>query len=199
MHEIIVATANKGKVREFRDLLADMPFAFSTLADHWDPLPSIAETGTTFEQNALLKARWVMQRKGGWVLADDSGLEVDYLQGAPGVYSARYAGEGASDSQNRIKLLDALQGVALAQRTARFRCVLVLLMGSEDTLVAQGVCEGHIAEQVSGEQGFGYDSLFVPQGYDKTFGQLDASIKHTVSHRGAALLKLRSELGKRYA
>jgi XTP/dITP diphosphohydrolase len=199
MHEIIVATANAGKVREFRDLLADMPLSFSTLADHWDPIPAIAETGTTFEQNALIKARWVQQRKGGWVLADDSGLEVDYLNGAPGVYSARYAGEGASDSQNRQKLLDALQGVAMARRTARFRCVLVLLMGSEESIVAQGVCEGHLAEKEGGEQGFGYDSLFIPQGYDKTFGQLDASIKHAVSHRGAALVKLRSELGKIHA
>jgi XTP/dITP diphosphohydrolase len=192
--EIIIATGNLGKVREIRHICAGLPIHLTSLKDHWAAVPVIPETGDTFLANALIKARWVLARRGGWVLADDSGLEVDALGGRPGVLSSRYAGENADDRQNVEKLLAALEGVAPDKRTARFRCVMVLLGPAGETVSAEGVCEGRIDVRPRGEGGFGYDPLFVPAGFTRSFAELDEDAKNAISHRGRALKKLKGRL-----
>ena len=194
MREILVATGNAGKMREFREILRDLPLTLSSLADHFHPAPSIPETGNTFLENALIKARWVFERKKMWVLADDSGLEVDALNGEPGVRSARFAGEAADSEANNRKLLELLGPREPALRTARFKCVIVLLESAENYFSAEGVCEGAIALAPHGSGGFGYDPLFVPSGFDRTFAELGAAEKHAISHRGKALERVREHL-----
>lgn len=194
MQEIIVATGNQGKMREIAEWLSDLPYSLSSLKERWDPVPHIPEDGQTFEENALAKAQWVYSRTGIWTLADDSGLEVDCLEGEPGVYSARYAGENADDRQNTEKLLDALKGVPAEKRSAQFRCVIVLITGSGTRLTASGVCRGRIGSAPRGKNGFGYDPVFIPNGFSSTFGELDSGIKQSISHRGKALLRLRKQL-----
>ncbi|MBN2036416.1 MAG: RdgB/HAM1 family non-canonical purine NTP pyrophosphatase [Chitinispirillaceae bacterium] len=197
MARIIVASGNSGKLREIAEILRDLPYELSSLRDHFTPLPAIPETGTTFLENALQKATWVFERTGIWALADDSGLEVDALDGAPGVHSARYAGPGADAAANNRKLLTQLERVPLSGRTARFTCVVVLVSSSNAYYHATGVCEGRIIEAPRGVQGFGYDPLFVPDGYDRTFAELPADEKHHISHRGKALAQLRRFLNAR--
>jgi XTP/dITP diphosphohydrolase len=190
MQKIIIATGNAGKVKEFRDMFSDMGLdcSVASLADCFNPLPDIEESGATFYENAKLKADWVYRRVAGvWALADDSGLEVDALDGAPGVLSARYGGEGTNAARNNVKLLNELRGVPERKRTARFKCVLVLRMGIDKYLSAEGVCEGRIANKPVGDNGFGYDPLFIPDGFDRTMAQLEPEEKNRVSHRGTAL------------
>ena len=194
MQEIIVATGNRGKMREIAEWLSDFPYSLSSLKQHFNPPPRIPETGATFEDNALAKARWVYTRTGIWALADDSGLEVDCLDGRPGVHSARYAGENATDQQNLDKLLDALKDVPAQKRTARFRCVIALITDNGETYTATGLCTGRIGSTPRGTNGFGYDPVFVPTGFSATFGELDSGIKQSISHRGKALLNLRKHL-----
>jgi XTP/dITP diphosphohydrolase len=194
MKRIIVATGNPGKMKEFREILADLPIELHSLIDHWNPLPVIEETGLTFYENARIKADWVFEKTGTWALADDSGLEVDALGAAPGVQSARYAGVHANGRENNRKLLEMLRDVPEAQRTARFRCVLVLRTGLRTYLTAEGVCDGTIIDTPRGIGGFGYDPLFIPSGYQMTFAELDSSEKNRISHRAKALRALRGEL-----
>jgi XTP/dITP diphosphohydrolase len=198
MHPVIVATNNRGKLKEIREICAGLPLELTALKDHWDPVPDIPENGATFYENAAAKAAWVFERKKTWSLADDSGLEVDYLNGLPGVYSARYAGEHASDSDRVKKLLAALACCPEEKRVARFRCVIVMKFSDSDELTAEGACEGRIGYASEGTQGFGYDPVFFPFGYDKTFAQLDAVVKNTISHRGKALCALRRSLYERF-
>jgi len=192
MKNIIIATGNAGKVKEFREMFAGLDISLTSLADHFTPLPDIAETGATFYENAKIKADWVYDNVGGgvWALADDSGLEVDALDGAPGVFSARYGGEGATSAANNEKLLNELRGVPDHLRTARFKCVLVLKTGINTYHTAEGTCEGRIIEHAAGGKGFGYDPLFVPAGFDWTFAQLAPEEKNRISHRGAAVKNL---------
>ncbi|MBC7325985.1 MAG: RdgB/HAM1 family non-canonical purine NTP pyrophosphatase, partial [Moorella sp. (in: Bacteria)] len=159
MPEVVLATGNEGKAREFRELLLGMDVSLKTLND-FQPLTSPPEKGLTFRENATLKARWVAEYTGLPSLADDSGLEVDFLQGAPGVYSARFAGEPADDRRNNAKLLQLLLDVPWEQRTARFRCALALVIPGGDIYLAEGVLEGIIALEPRGVYGFGYDPLF---------------------------------------
>jgi len=196
---IVIATGNAGKVKEFKEMFVNLGVSVTSLADHVDPIPDIAETGATFYENAKIKADWVYQYMqqihgadggGVWSLADDSGLEVDALGGAPGVLSARYSGEGANAVKNNEKLLTALRNVHDDKRTARFKCVLVLKTGLDTYLSAEGVCEGRIINETVGSNGFGYDPLFVPNGYDRTMAQLSSEEKNSISHRGAALRSL---------
>jgi len=195
MKDIIIATGNAGKVKEFREILADFDISLTSLADRFDPLPDIAETGSTFYENAKIKADWVYGNTGGiWSLADDSGLEVDALNGAPGVLSARYSGEEATSAKNNEKLLNELRGIPENRRTARFKCVLVLKTGVNTYHTAEGTCEGRIIDRTVGEKGFGYDPLFIPDGFDKTFAQLAPEEKNRISHRGAAVKNLCSVL-----
>jgi XTP/dITP diphosphohydrolase len=186
---IVMATSNQGKLAELRSLLADVPVALVSLRDVLDAVPVLTEDGDSFEANAASKAQQACQATGMVVLADDSGLEVDALEGRPGVRSARYAGENATDAQNNDALLRALQGVPTEHRTARFRCVLALTTPWEPGAVrsVEGVCEGSIGLVPRGTQGFGYDPLFLVEGYQgRTMAELAASEKNALSHRGRA-------------
>lgn len=190
MNKIVLATGNQGKVREMADLLAE--FGFDVMAQSEFNVSDVAETGTTFIENAIIKARHAAKETGMAAIADDSGLEVDYLAGAPGVYSARYAGEGASDADNLNKLLEAMQGVPQDQRTARFHCVLVLMRHADDPtpLVCHGKWEGRILEQAHGSNGFGYDPVFFVPEENCASAELEPARKKQLSHRGQALNKL---------
>ncbi len=191
---LIVATKNKGKLSEIREILADTGIRVSGLTEHFPEDTDIPETGTTFEENARIKAAWIIDRCECSALADDSGLEVDALEGAPGVYSARFAGPGATDAHNNEKLLSLLGDTPRDRRTARFRCCMVLRFGKDSEIVARGKVEGHIAFSPSGANGFGYDPLFVPSGYSQSFACLDREIKNRISHRAAALDELRKRI-----
>lgn len=190
LRQVVLASANGGKQREFAALLRgqDIELLLQTSLG----IASAAETGNTFEANALLKARHAAQLSGLPALADDSGLEVDALHGRPGVYSARYAGESAGDDDNNRKLLGELSGVAEPDRTARYRCVLALVRRADDAspLLASGAWEGSIATQSAGKGGFGYDPLFIPQGFTQRVAQLPAELKNRVSHRARAAAEL---------
>ncbi len=200
--KLIVATGNPGKQREFAQLFEELSDRTSrepglTLAS--DPrldMASVEETGATFVENALLKARYACDVAGVPALADDSGLEVDALRGAPGIYSARYAGPGATDQANVDKLLTALADVPAEQRTARFRCVLVVLRHAADPspLICEGNWEGHVAFERRGEGGFGYDPIFVPAGDTRHSAELPRDEKNRISHRGKALAALTKHL-----
>jgi len=190
---LVVATANSGKLREFRSLLAGLPFELSSLADL--KLPSPEETGATFLENATLKARHAATLSGCAAVADDSGIEVDALGGAPGIYSARYAGSGASDAANNAKLLSALRGVPLDARRARYQCALVFVDEAEaEPRVAQAAWEGFILEAPRGIGGFGYDPCFWLPELDKTAAELSPEEKNSLSHRGRAMRALREML-----
>lgn len=184
---IVLATRNPGKIVEIRALLPGMRFE---PAAAFPGCPEPEETGGTFKENALIKARAVARYTGRSALADDSGLEVDALDGAPGVRSARYAGTDATDRDNILRLLDALDGISDADRTARFRCVMAVVAPDGRTWTAEGACEGRILREPRGTSGFGYDPLFVPAGYENTFGELDAAIKNRISHRSMALHRI---------
>lgn len=168
------------------------PLGFELIAQSALGIETLPETGATFVDNALLKARHAARQSGLPALADDSGIEVDALGGRPGVYSARYAGEGASDRQNLDKMLEELRGVPAERRTARYQCVIALTRNAEDDhpLIAIGSWEGSIVEAPRGSGGFGYDPIFVPHGFDITAAELTAEQKNEISHRGKALRAL---------
>ncbi|MGB8340878.1 MAG: RdgB/HAM1 family non-canonical purine NTP pyrophosphatase [Chthoniobacterales bacterium] len=190
MIRLLLATRNRHKTREFTEMLGT-EFCLTDLATHPE-VPEVPERGCTFAENARLKATTVSRLLPGFVLADDSGLEVDSLGGAPGVYSARYAGKGATDAANRRKLLDAMAELPPeAPRSARFRCVLVLARAGEVIAIFDGAAEGEIVRVERGTAGFGYDPLFRPNGFDETFAELSAMQKNALSHRGAAVARLR--------
>jgi XTP/dITP diphosphohydrolase len=191
--ELLLATRNAHKAREFAQILGSQ-FQISDLSG--SNVPSVQETGDTFEKNAVLKSVTVSLGRHLFVIADDSGLEVDALDGAPGIYSARYAGENASDDQNVEKLLRELaaRNLAGAQRSARFRCVIALSREGKLLDTFEGIAEGAIVDLPQGERGFGYDPIFRPNGFDKTFGELPAEIKNRISHRAKAIAALRQAL-----
>lgn len=192
--KIVLATGNQGKVREMTDLIAD--FGFDVVAQSEFNVSEVAETGTTFIENAIIKARHAAKETGLPAIADDSGLEVDCLHGEPGVYSARYAGENATDRQNIDKLLAAMQNVPKAQRSARFHCVLVMMRHELDPtpIVCHGTWEGQILTEVRGQNGFGYDPVFFVPEENCASAELDPQRKKQLSHRGQALQKLFKQL-----
>ncbi|MEM9056481.1 MAG: RdgB/HAM1 family non-canonical purine NTP pyrophosphatase [Pseudomonadota bacterium] len=193
---IVLATGNPGKLREFSRLLE--PLSVTLVAQSELAVPEADETGLTFIENALIKARNAAEVTGLPALADDSGLEVDALDGAPGIYSARFAGAGASDAANVDLLLERLAGVEGAARSARFQCVCVYLRHAADPspVVCQGTWEGAIADTPSGTNGFGYDPVFLPAGLAATSASLAPADKNRVSHRGQALAALLNALGQ---
>lgn len=188
--KLLLATRNKGKIKEIAQMLQDLPVVLLTLED-FPQAPQWEEKGSTFEENAVMKAVVLAAYSGCFALADDSGLEVDYLQGAPGVYSARFAGETASDEENNRKLLSLLEGVPLEQRRARFRCVMALADAAGNYRTATGICEGLIALYPRGENGFGYDPLFYLPDRGVTMAELDLEEKNRISHRAKALQTMR--------
>ena len=194
MTTIVLATGNQGKVNELARLLAAQNIEIKPQSEF--NVSDVAETGTTFVENAIIKARHAAKSTGLAAIADDSGLEVDALNGAPGVYSARYAGENASDDDNTNKLLNALVDVADDKRSARFHCVLVYMRHENDPtpLICHGVWEGSITREKIGQQGFGYDPVFWQADHKMTSAQLPRDLKNQLSHRGQALEKLIPQL-----
>ena len=190
---LVVATANEGKLREFRSLLAGLPYELSSLAELG--LPSPPETGSSFLENAALKARHAAASSGFAAVADDSGIEVDALGGAPGIHSARYAGADADDGANNAKLMSALRGVPGERRRARYRCALVLIDAADAApLTAEAAWEGFILDAPRGSGGFGYDPYFWLPELDKTAAELTPDEKNRLSHRGKAMRALREAL-----
>lgn len=193
MKEIVIATKNPGKLREIEDSLREMEVKVLSLKD-FPHLPPIEEEEGSFWENALKKARIVAHQTDRVTIADDSGLEVDFLQGDPGVRSARFAGEGASDKDNNRKLLQLLEGVPPSQRGASFRCVIAVVDPQGRETRVEGTCRGVIGERERGENGFGYDPLFLIAELGKTLAELPLKEKNRVSHRGKALAALKEVL-----
>ena len=186
MSELLIATHNKGKIREFADLLAGLELSLRSLSD-FPNITEVAESGQTFTENAWLKAQGYSRQVGLPALADDSGLEVAALDNAPGVFSARYGGEGLSDRQRVEKLLTELEKTSDRERRACFVCVIALTdKNGKIDYQATGICHGRISAKPFGINGFGYDSIFIRDGFEKTFGELPASVKHQISHRAQA-------------
>ncbi|MCD5323763.1 MULTISPECIES: XTP/dITP diphosphatase [Pontibacillus] len=192
MKRLVVATHNQGKVREFRQLFSKYDIETLSLEDLNQDVPEVEETGVTFWENAQLKAETISSLLNMPVIADDSGLEVDALEGKPGVYSARYAGEPKNDKNNLEKVLSELNGEQ--NRKARFVCVLALSLPGEEVIFERGTCEGRLAEQAQGETGFGYDPIFIPDGYNRTMAEIGADEKNKISHRSEALEKIETTI-----
>ncbi|NIV27971.1 MAG: RdgB/HAM1 family non-canonical purine NTP pyrophosphatase [Anaerolineae bacterium] len=198
MTKLLVGTNNQGKVREYEELLTDLPASLEVTYPAREGLTmEVQESGETFEENARIKALAYARASGLVSLADDSGLEVDALSGAPGVHSARYAGPEATDIDRYRKLLDALAGIPAGQRSARFRCVVAIALPDGTVHTAEGSCEGEIGFAPRGEHGFGYDPVFVVKGYaGRTMAELPPDIKNTISHRARALVAIQPVLEK---
>jgi len=188
--EVIVASRNKGKVREIRDALEGLNLRILALSN-FPGAPEVEEDGKSFTENALKKARFYSKYFGKLVLADDSGLEVDSLKGQPGVHSARYAGERASTQENNHKLLREIQGVPISKRGAGFKCIIAIASPDGREAIAEGSCRGRIGLREKGKKGFGYDPLFILPQYGRTMAELSLEEKNRVSHRGKALRKIR--------
>ncbi len=189
---LVIATRNKNKLREFREILKDLQIEIRSL-DDFGPTPEAVEDGLSFDENAYKKAIHTAKVLGLPAIADDSGLVVDALNGEPGVYSARYAGENATDDENCEKLLQALQGVE--NRRAHFQCVLSIAVPSGPALTYEGSCDGIIIDEKRGDNGFGYDPLFYFENLGKTFAELSMAEKNRISHRGKALAEVKAEAG----
>ncbi|HKK06913.1 MAG TPA: RdgB/HAM1 family non-canonical purine NTP pyrophosphatase [Gammaproteobacteria bacterium] len=194
-HRVVLASGNLGKVREINQLLTEL--AIEVLPQSEFQVPEVEETGLTFVENAILKARNAAARTGLPAIADDSGLEVDALNGAPGIYSARYAGPGASDTDNLQRLLGELDGVAEAERSARFQCLMVYMRhaGDPTPIICQGTWEGRILTAAQGSGGFGYDPVFFVPDRGCSAAELSPEVKNSLSHRGQALRCLVAALG----
>ena len=194
-HQIIlvIATRNKGKTKEIKDLFKDFPVDIKNI-DDFGPIPHLEEDGDTFDENAYKKASFAARILGFPALADDSGLTVEALKGAPGIHSARYAGENATDEQRYLKLLSEMEGVP--NRKAAFECVISIAVPTGPALTYEARCEGLITEVPAGSSGFGYDPVFYYPPYKKTFAELTRQEKNRVSHRGKALAELKDEFDK---
>jgi XTP/dITP diphosphohydrolase len=191
---LAIASRNEGKLREILQICSDWPVTWVTVRDHPDGWPDVEETGATYLENALLKARAVATFTGDAAIADDSGIEVDALGGAPGPRSARYAGEDASEERNLDALLFALKGVPTSGRAARYRCIAAVVLRDGSERWTEGVCEGTLTAKRRGTGGFGYDPVFVPAGWDATMAELPPEEKDRISHRGRAFRAMRALL-----
>ncbi|RBP37614.1 XTP/dITP diphosphatase [Garciella nitratireducens] len=194
--DLIIASSNQHKIDEMKAILSSLEFQIESMKEAGVDI-EIEETGKTFEENALIKARAIADLTGKIVLADDSGLEVDALDNAPGVYSARYAGEHGNDRANNEKLLEELKDVPFENRKARFCCAIAMVFPEQREIVVRGECEGRIATKYMGNNGFGYDPLFIIPELGKTFAQLKQKEKNQISHRAKALEKLKKVLQDR--
>jgi len=193
--KLILATANRGKVMELQVMLHSLPFEILSLAD-FPQFPPVVEDGETFSENAFRKAEAICRHTGEMAIADDSGLEVDCLDGRPGVRSARFAGEQAGDAENNALLLQSMEGVPQEQRGARFTCIIALARPDLPVITVEGRCSGRIAAAPQGTGGFGYDPLFIPEGEARTFAEMDRESKNRISHRGQAMQKMKAILAK---
>ena len=190
---LVLATRNRGKIAEFENLFRETGIEMRSL-DDFGPIPPVIEDGETFEDNAVIKARFTARVLGLPAIADDSGLNVKALSGEPGIFSARYAGEGATDRENNLKLLSRMKGIE--DREAAFICVLAIAVPRGPALIYEGICEGLISRELTDGQGFGYDPLFYYPPLKKTFAQMAQAEKNRVSHRGKAMEELRRDLDK---
>jgi XTP/dITP diphosphohydrolase len=190
---LVIATRNKGKTKEIKALLKDFPVNIKNL-DDFGPIPHLEEDGDTFDENAYKKASFAARILGLPALADDSGLIVEALDGAPGIHSARYAGENATDEQRYLKLLEDMKGKS--NRKAAFECVISIAVPTGPALTYEARCEGLITTEPAGSNGFGYDPVFFYPPYNKTFAQITGKEKNRISHRGKALAELKSEFDK---
>lgn len=190
---LVIASRNEKKKRELLQIIEGLELDVVTL-NEYPNAPEVEEDGLTFRENAIKKAREIAQFTGCVTLADDSGLEVDALGGRPGVYSARFAGEPSNDERNNQKLLEMLQGVPAPERGARFRCVIAIAFPDGRIETAEGTCEGQIGFTPGGLGGFGYDPLFIPDGFNQTFAELSPEVKNRISHRGKALQEASTRL-----
>ena len=197
MCTIIAASRNQHKISEIEAITKKFGMKVISRDEAGLDKREIEEDGRTFEENSFKKADAIMKMSGQITIADDSGLEVEYLGGEPGIFSARFAGENCDDEKNNIKLLTMLEGVPYSDRKARFVSVITMVYPDGETLVARGECSGHIIDFPAGEGGFGYDPLFVPEGYQETFAQMGAEEKNRISHRAKALEKLEKLLEER--
>ena len=195
MTKIIFATGNAGKMREIRDIMADLNVELLSMKEAGIAL-DIVEDGKTFEENAIIKAKTIMELTGELVLADDSGLEVDYLNKEPGIYSARYMGEDTSYDIKNQAILDRLAGVPKEKRTARFVCSIAAVLPDGRELVTRETMEGYIGDKIAGENGFGYDPIFGVERYGCTTAELSEEQKNEISHRGKALRAMKEKLAK---
>lgn len=192
--KIVAATGNKHKIEEIEAITGKFGFKIITKAEAGVGELDVEETGNTFEENSFIKAEAIMKATGMPAIADDSGLEADALDGAPGVYSARFSGEGATDESNNAKLLKLMENVPDDERTARFVSVVTICFPDGTVVAARGECPGVLRRSPRGEGGFGYDPLFVPVGYDKTYAEISAEEKNLISHRAKALGILQMKL-----
>ncbi len=191
--EMILGTRNHGKIAEFRSLFKGMQIRLLSFYDFPD-IPAVVEDGKTFEQNAAKKAKSIAKTTGRMAVSDDSGLEVDFLDAVPGVYSARFAGEKATDRDNARKVLKMLDGVPWQERTARFVCVICAATPRGKSVSAEGTCTGRISFEMRGSHGFGYDPIFVPDGYQLTMAEMEPELKNKISHRADAMKNFRKVL-----
>lgn len=194
--EIIIATKNKGKVDEFKHIFKNYDIEATSLLDLSIDTPEVEETGETFKENAQLKAEGICSYLKKPVIADDSGLVIDALNGKPGIHSARYAGDAKNDHENIKKVLKELEHISMEDRTARFVCVLAIARPGHQTIFQTGNCEGTISFSVEGKNGFGYDPIFIPTGYTKTMAQLTDEEKNQISHRRNAIQQMEKWLDK---
>lgn len=197
METIIAASRNQHKITEIEAITKKFGMNIISRDEAGIPKFEIEEDGETFEENSFKKANEIMKVCGKITIADDSGLMVEYLGGAPGVYSARFAGEDGNDTKNNEKLLMLLAGIPYKERRAKFVSVITMVYPDGTCLTARGECEGHIIDAPTGENGFGYDPLFVPEGYQRTFAQFSAEEKNAISHRAKALVQLEKLLAER--
>lgn len=194
MKKLILSSGNPHKVDELKKILGSMEIQILTKDEVGQAELDVIEDGDTLEANALKKARALSDLVEGIVMADDTGLFVDYIDGAPGVYSARFAGEECSYEANNVKLLELLKDVPYEKRSARFKTVIALIDENKTEYIIEGVCEGRIIEARKGEHGFGYDPLFLPEGYEQTFAELGEEIKNKISHRSRAVNNMKAKL-----
>lgn len=197
MEKVILASRNKGKLEEIKAILEQFGMETVSRDDAGIPTFEVEETGSTFEENSLLKAQAIMDVAHTITIADDSGLEVDALSGAPGIYSARYAGENCTFEDNNRKLLQELSGVPEEQRGAAFVSVITMLFPNGEKLVARGECRGKILTELRGEEGFGYDPLFMPEGENRSFAEMTSAEKNRISHRAKSLQILEDMIRER--
>ncbi|WP_026906360.1 XTP/dITP diphosphatase [Paucisalibacillus globulus] len=196
MKEVLIATKNVGKAKEFQTLFERYGIKAVSLLDLEQELPDIEETGSTFEENAALKSEGIAEILNIPVMADDSGLVVDALDGRPGIFSARYAGEPKDDKKNIEKVLSELGSVPEEQRTARFVCVISVSVPGQKTIFKKGLCEGTIGTEEVGNHGFGYDPIFIPDGLQQTMAELSPDEKNKISHRSNAIIQLEDWIQK---
>ncbi len=197
MIKFIAATGNRGKLKEIKEILFGLPFEVVSMGEAGF-YKEIEETGSTFEENAIIKAKAISEITNEIVMADDSGLEVDFLNGAPGIYSSRFAGEGAGDGDRNAKLLGLLEGVSFEKRSARFVCAIAVVFPDGRSFTVRGTCEGFIGNKPAGNNGFGYDPLFYVPEYQMTVAEMDDKTKNSISHRGNALRKMVEELNAHF-